>query len=82
MKSNRELFINDRRVPSLEEAINHWLAARARFKIEPSNESQHEYVATLFHLGVAWRKHYSEDADTPGAFEWYRRGLIAPEEDQ
>ncbi len=56
-------------------------AARDKFKIEPSDENQHGYNATLYDLGAAWGERYSEDADTPGAFQWYRLGLIAPEED-
>ena len=64
---------------SLEEAIDHWLAARDKFKMEPSEESQHDYNSTLYDLGAAWGERYPEDADTPGAFEWFRRGLISPE---
>ena len=30
-------------------------------------------------LGAAWDERYPEDADTPGAFEWYRHSLIAAE---
>jgi hypothetical protein len=59
-------------------AIDQWLAARDVFKIAPSDENQHEYNATLYDLGAAWGERYPEDADTPGAFEWFRRGLIAP----
>lgn len=70
-----------RQVPSLEAAIDQWLAARDNFKMEPSEENQHEYNATLYDLGAAWGERYTEDADTPDAFQWYRRGLIAPEKD-
>jgi hypothetical protein len=80
---NREgnLILDVRQVPSLEKAIDHWLAARDVFKTEPSDENRHEYNATLYDLGAAWGERYPEDADMPGAFEWYRRGLIAPEEE-
>jgi hypothetical protein len=47
--------------------------------MQPSDENQHEYNATLFDLGAAWGERYPEATDTPGAFEWFRRGLIAPE---
>jgi hypothetical protein len=68
-------------VPDLEEAIDHWLAARDNFKMQSSDENQHEYNATLFDLGVAWGERYPEATGTPEAFQWYRRGLIAPEEE-
>ncbi len=73
--------INARPIPNLATAIDNWLAARDKFKVQPSDESQLEYNATLFDLGAAWGERYPDVADTPGAFEWYRRGLIAPEED-
>jgi hypothetical protein len=81
MNRNGNLQLDVRLVPSLETAIDNRLAARDVFKMEPSDENQHEYNATLYDLGAAWGERYSEDGDTPGAFEWYRRGLIAPEEE-
>jgi hypothetical protein len=68
-------------VPSLEAAIDRWLAARDKFKMQPSDERQNEYNATLYDLGAAWGEHYPEGTDTPEAFQWYRLGLIAPEEE-
>jgi hypothetical protein len=82
MKCKGNLCLDVRVVPSLETAIDQWLAARDKFKTEPSDESQHDYNATLFDLGAAWGERYPEDANTPGAFEWYRRGIIALEEDE
>jgi hypothetical protein len=80
MRAQGNLCIDVRSVPPLEDAIDQWLAARDKFKMEQSDECQHEYNATLYDLGAAWGERYPEDADSPGAFEWYRRGLIAPEE--
>jgi len=40
-----------------------------------------EYNATYFGLGVAFNELYPEASGTPDAFQWYRRGLIAPEEE-
>jgi len=73
--------INARPVPDLATAIDNWLAARDNFKMQPTDEARDEYNATLFDLGAAWGERYPEATDTPDAFEWYRRGLIAPEED-
>ena len=81
MNRTANLQLDVRQVPSLETAIDHWLAARDQFKIEPNDENLSDYNATLSDLGAAWGERYPEDADTPGAFEWYRLGLIAPEED-
>jgi hypothetical protein len=81
MNRTANLQLDVRSVPSLEEAIDQWLAARDNFKMQSTDENRHEYNATLHDLGAAWGERYPEDADTPGAFEWYRRGLIAPEED-
>jgi hypothetical protein len=64
-------------IPSIETAIDQWLAARDKFKIEPSDENQSDYNATLYDLGAALGERYPGDADSPRAFEWYRRGLIA-----
>ena len=79
MRAQGNLCIDVRSVPPLEEAIDNWLAARDVYKMQPSDENQHEYNATLFDLGAAWGERYPEATDTPGAFEWFRRGLIAPE---
>ena len=73
--------INARPVPELATAIADWLAARVEYKKQRRDETESEYNATYFALGTAWAERYPEAADTPGAFEWYRRGLIAPEED-
>lgn len=70
--------INARPVLDLETAIEHWLAAREKFRIEPSDENQNEYNATYFGLGAAFCERYSEATNTPEAFQWYQRGLIAP----
>ena len=68
-------------VPTLEDAIDRWLAARADYKLERSERNEIEYNATYFALGSALRERYPEAADMPWAFDWYRRGLIAPGED-
>ena len=81
MNRTGNLILDVRMVPSLETAIDQWLAARDQFKIEPSDENLSDYNATLHDLGAALGERYPEDADTPGAFEWYRLGLIAPEEE-
>ena len=81
MNRTANLQLDVRSVPSLEEAIDQWLAARDNFKMQSTGENRHEYNASLFDLGAAWGERYPEDADTPRAFEWYRRGLIAPEEE-
>jgi hypothetical protein len=74
-------IINELRVPELATAIDQWLAARDQFKIEPSDENLSDYDATLHDLGAAWNERYPDDADTPEAFQWYRLGLIAPEDE-
>jgi hypothetical protein len=81
MKCNGNLQLDVRMVPSLEAAIDQWLAARDIFKMQSTDENRREYNSTLHDLGTAWGERYPEDADTPGAFEWYRRGLIALEEE-
>jgi hypothetical protein len=68
-------------MPSLETAIDQWLAAGDAFKSQPSDENQNEYHATYSGLGVAFNERYPEASDSPEAFRWLRRGLIAPEED-
>ena len=79
MRAQGNLCIDVRSVPPLEEAIDQWLAARDVFKLEPSDESQHEYNATLYDPEAEWRRWFPQHANTPGAFERYRRGLIAAE---
>ena len=74
-------IMNARPVPELATAIDNWLAARDQFKIEPTDEYHHEYDATYFDLSEAWLERYPDAAYTPEAFDWYRRGLIAPEEE-
>lgn len=81
MNCPANLHLGVRRVPSLEAAIEKWLAARHNFIEQSTDENRHEYNGTLNDLGAAWGERYTEDADMPGAFEWYRRGLIAPEEE-
>jgi hypothetical protein len=81
MKHIASFQLDVRIAPSLGKAISQWLDARDSFKIQPSDVSQREYEATLNNLGVVWGELYPEGADTPGAFEWYRRGLIAPDAD-
>lgn len=68
-------------VPDLATAIENWLNARENFKTDPSEECQHEYNSTLYDLGAVWNERYSQEADTLRAFDWFRRGLIAPEEE-
>jgi hypothetical protein len=81
MKHQGNLQLDVRLVPSLETAIDNWLGARDKFKIEPSDENLSDYDATQHDLGAAFAERYPEATDVPRAFEWYRRGLIAPEED-
>lgn len=81
MKRNGNLIRDVRQVPSLEQAIDHWLAARNVFKMLSTDENQHELNATLYDLGATWGERYPEATDTPEAFEWFRRGLIAPEDE-
>lgn len=81
MERPENLILDVRMVPSLETAIDQWLAARDQFTIEPTDKNLSDYNATLHDLGAALGERYPEDADMPGAFDWYRRGLIAPEEE-
>jgi hypothetical protein len=71
-----------RLVPSLENAIDRWLAARKNAKMVPCDQNEQAYNATWFALGEAWAEWYSEATDAPGAFERFRRGLISPEADE
>ncbi len=81
MNRPTNLHFDVRMVPTLEDAIDQWLAARDAFKSQPTDENRNEYNATYFGLGVAFNERFPEASDTPGAFEWYRRGLIAPDEE-
>jgi hypothetical protein len=81
MNRERNLILDIRKLPSLEDAIDRWLSVRDNFRVRPSDENQHEYEASLHDLAAAWGERYPEGNDKPGAFEWYRRGLIAPEEE-
>lgn len=81
MKSDSNLQFDVRLLPILGEAIDRWLAARDKAIAVTSSENQHAYNATLFELGAAWAERYPDSANTPEAFEWYRRGLIGAEED-
>ena len=78
-KGNQILDV--RKVPSLEIAIDQWLAARDKFTMQSTDESRNEYNATYFALGVAFNERYPEATETPEAFQWFRRGLIVPEEE-
>jgi hypothetical protein len=81
MNRDASLLLDSHQVPGLETAIDQWLGARDAFKMQPSDETLYDYNATLSDLGAAWSERYSEDVHTPEAFQWYRRGLIAPEDD-
>lgn len=73
--------LDARLVPSLENAIDRWLAARCEYKKYASVESEYRYNETYFALGAAWTERYPEVAKVSGAFERFRRGLISPEEE-
>ncbi|MGA9069014.1 MAG: hypothetical protein WB424_02090 [Terracidiphilus sp.] len=82
MESPQNLHvINARPVPELATAIDQWLAARDNFKMQPSDENQHNYEATRNNLGVAWGERYPDASGSPKAFEWFCLGLIAAEEE-
>lgn len=81
MNRTANLQLDVRLVPSLETAIDNWLGARDKFNIEPSDENLSDYNAMLNDLGAAWNERYPEASERPEAFEWYRLGLIAPEEE-
>jgi hypothetical protein len=81
MNQPKNLQLDVRLVPGLATAIDHWLVARDNFKMQSTDESQYDYNATLFDLGAAWGERYPEARNTPEAFEWYRLGLIAPEDE-
>jgi len=82
MNKLENLFLDARLVPDLATAIDNWLEARDAYKIEPSDENESDYNATLNDLGAAWNERYSQVGATRGAFDWYKSGLIAPEEDE
>jgi hypothetical protein len=81
MAKPENLQIDVRHVPDLATAIDNWLGARDKFRIDSSEECQREYNTTLYDLGAAWNERYSQEADTLRAFDWFRLGLIAPEEE-
>jgi hypothetical protein len=81
MKHNENQSFNTGPVPELAIAINLWLAARSEYKKQASDENEQAYNATHYALGEAWAGRYPDGADTPGAFEQFRVGLIAPEEE-
>jgi len=81
MNGEANLTLDVRVVPTLECAIDQWLAARGVFKTKSTDETCHEYNSALYDLAAAWAERYTKDTDMPGAFEWYRRGLIAPDEE-
>lgn len=81
----RNTDTRDRTVQSEPEparAIDRWLAARKNAKAVPTEGNRHAYNATYYALGGAWAHRYPEAANTPGAFEWYLRGLAASETDE
>jgi hypothetical protein len=45
MNRNENVQLDARIVPSLEEAIDQWLAARDNFMMRSTDENQHEYKA-------------------------------------
>jgi len=75
-------IINGRPVPDLATATDQWLVARDSYKSQRSDESEYAYNLTWFELGAAFAERYPEAADTLGALERFRRGLIAPETDE
>jgi hypothetical protein len=81
MERKGNLCIDVRHTPSLENAIEQWLTARDNLKVHPTDGNLHDYNATLYDLGAAWVERYPDDSNTAEAFEWYRRGLIAPEDE-
>lgn len=81
MKQPDNLYLDARPVPDLTIAIDQWLAARDNFKMQSTDEARYEYNSTYFALGVAFSERYPEATGTPEPFHWYRRGLIAPEEE-
>jgi hypothetical protein len=81
MKRDARLCLDVRLVPSLENAIDRWKAAREQYKVLRSGETEFNYNAMYFALGEAFAERCPEAANTPGAFERFRRSLIAPEEE-
>ena len=81
MEKPENLQIDVGLVPDLATAIDNWLGARDKFRIDSSEECQREYNTTLYDLGAAWSERYSEEEDTLRAFDWFKLGLIAPEEE-
>jgi hypothetical protein len=68
--------------PALIAAIDRWLAARAEYKEQASDQNQNAYNAAYFALGEAWVVRYPEVANMSGGFEQFRCSLIAPETDE
>jgi len=68
-------------VPSLEAAIDHWRAARYQFQTEPPAESLLTYNFGTDDLEAVWRRWFPQHAETAGAFERFRFGLIAAEDE-
>lgn len=69
-------------VADLATAIDRWLAAHGDYKKRASDESEYNYNAAYFALGEAWARSCPEAAVELGAFERFRRGLIAPGEEE
>lgn len=74
-------IMNARPVREFATAIDQWLAARGEYQKQASDENRNAYNAAYFALGEAWAGRYPEAASSSGAFEWFRRGLIAPEDE-
>lgn len=80
MEQPENLHMNAQPAAALATAIDRWLEARGEYKKQSSAESEYRYNETYFSLGAAWTERYPDAANSPGAFEWFRRGLIAPEQ--
>lgn len=60
MNKLENLSLDARLVPDLETATDNWLEARDTYKIEPSDENESDYNATLNDLRAAWNERYSQ----------------------
>jgi hypothetical protein len=84
MKSKQEeqseLCLDVRLVPTLQVAIDRWLAVRTEYKKQASDENLHAYNAAYFALGEAWVERHPDAVDVPGGFERFQSRLISPEE--
>jgi hypothetical protein len=67
--------------PMLDTAVAEWLAARGEYKKRASHENQRAYNAAYFALGALWAERHPEAANSPDAFESFRRSLIRPGEE-